>query len=517
MSGNEGEFMAVLGRRREGEEWHMREMSRRGRGPVQGAPCTGARLRSPLRPLLTSLLLVALVLAPGSARAQDGDLASRPTPASVRARVDSLARAFVARESSPGLSVQVVWHGDTLVRAGYGMADLEHRLPATAATVYRIGSITKQFTSSAVMRLVEQHRVALDDSIAAYVPGLPQAWRGVTVRQLLNHTSGIPSYTNIGPRWIRRWGEDMPTDTLVALTAKDSMWFAPGTKWRYDNTGYVLLGMLLDRVTGLPYPAFIESGLVRPLGLQHTFYCDDRRVIPGRARGYERDPDGWRNATYLSMTQPYSAGALCSTVGDLARWDALLASGRVVGAESWRAMTTPFGAADQGAYGFGLSVDRLGGHPMISHSGGINGFTGDNAIFLADSLTITVLTNAGSARPELLLRNIARVVLAQPLPVEPPRVALTTAERARYMGRYEIHLPGGGTLPMSILAGTGALMAQAAGQPVIELIPMGNHTFRAEFDPTLRITFKVEGERATSFTLLQGGTSSDAPRVGDAP
>ena len=370
-------------------------------------------------------------------------------------------------------------------------------------------------TQGAVLRLVEQKKVALDDSIARYVSNLPAAWRGVTVRQLLNHTSGIPSYTDIGPRWQRRWGEHMSTDTLVALTARDSMWFTPGSKWRYDNTGYVLLGMLLDRVTGVPYPKYVEDKVARPLGLQHTYYCDTVRVLPARARGYQRSASGWSDAPFLDMSQPYSAGALCSTVGDLARWDALLSSGRVVNPASWSAMTTPSGAATQSGYGFGLMVSRFEGHRMVTHGGGIHGFSSDNALFPDDSLTVTVLTNSGNARPGDLLQNIARVVLGVPLPTQPHPVALSAEERAHYTGKYEIQLPNGGKLAFTVTAGASALMGQGAGQPAIELIPLGNHVFGAAFDPSLRITFKLEGDHATGFTLLQGGATMEAPRVGD--
>ncbi|TMI76533.1 MAG: beta-lactamase family protein [Bacillati bacterium ANGP1] len=179
---------------------------------------------------------------------------ARPAANRVRTIVDSLAHAYLDARRSPGLSIEVVRGRDTLVRAGYGFADLEQRVAASPSTLYEIGSITKQFTAAAVMRLVEAGRLRLDDSIAAYLGDLPLPWRRVSVRQLLNHTSGIPSMTDIGERWVRRWREDMPTDSLVALTARDSMWFAPGTNWRYDNTGYLLLGILLDRVTGETIP-----------------------------------------------------------------------------------------------------------------------------------------------------------------------------------------------------------------------------------------------------------------------
>ncbi len=193
------------------------------------------------------------------------------------------------------------------------------------------------------------------------------------------------------------------------------MWFKPGTAWRYDNTGYILVGMLLDRVTGEPFPSYLETKLLRPLGLAHSYYCDLNRVLPGRASGYDHDSTGWHRAPYFSMTQPYSAGAMCATVDDLARWNFLLSSGKVVTPASYRTMTTPTGAAQPRHYGFGLAVDTLGGHRMIQHGGGIIGFTSANGYFPDDSLSVTVLTNSGSFGPDSLFRNVARAALGLPL------------------------------------------------------------------------------------------------------
>lgn len=357
-----------------------------------------------------TLLMVGALLGAVSMAAQ-----KRPSVSTVRASIDSLARAYLDAGRSPGLSIEVVRGKDTLVRAGYGLADLEQHVSASPMTVYQIGSITKQFTAVSVMQLVEAGRIRLDDSVATYVTDLPETWRRVTVRQLLNHTSGIPSMTDIGERWVRRWREDMSTDSLLALTAHDSMWFRPGTSWRYDNTGYLLLGVILDRVTGEPFPTFVEDRLLRPLGLHHTFYCDLDRVLPGRAPGYQRDSTGWRRAPYLSMTHPYSAGALCSTVDDLGLWNVLLATGKVVSAASYRTMTTPEGAAQPRRYGFALFVDSIGGHRRISHGGGINGFTSANSYLPDDTLSVTILTNSGSSRPDSLVQNVIRAALGLPL------------------------------------------------------------------------------------------------------
>lgn len=372
-----------------------------------------------------------LVLSAMSASAQsstngrDSSATSRtpPSRAEVIARVDSLAKAFLAQPQSPGLSISVIRAGrDTLVFKGYGKADLENDVPATPATVYRIGSITKQFTAAAVMRLVEKGSVHLGDSIGKYLPELPRAWRPVKIRQLLNHTSGIPSYTDLGESWARRWGEYMSPDTLVALTASKPMDFAPGTGWRYDNTGYVVLGMLLEKVSGKPYAEYLESTLFTPLGLTHTYYCERSPLIPHRARGYQREGKSFTNAPYLDMSQPYSAGALCSTVGDLARWNRLLATGKVVSPASYAEMTTPEGNAGLNHYGFGLVRGAVGSHIMIEHGGGIHGFITSNAYLPNDSLSITVLTNAAPSNPDALLGNIARAVYGIPL-VQPKQAS----------------------------------------------------------------------------------------------
>jgi CubicO group peptidase (beta-lactamase class C family) len=260
---------------------------------------------------------------------------SRPAKAQVSRTVDSLARAFIAdrERGSPGVSIAVVRGSDTLVMKGWGMADLENDVPATAQTVYRIGSITKQFTSSAVMQLVQDGRVKLDEPMGTYLPTLPEAWRAATVREYLNHTSGVPSYTDVGQRWVRRWGEAMTPDTIVAITANDTLWFKPGTSWRYDNSGYVVLGMLVEKVAGHPWATELESRFFKPLGMTATENCLTAPLIRHRTQGYEPTKDGWQNTQYLEMTQPYAAGALCSTVGDLAKWDHALGTGRVVSPE----------------------------------------------------------------------------------------------------------------------------------------------------------------------------------------
>src|SRR5206468_6822069 len=189
--------------------------------------------------------------------------------------------------------------------------------------------------------------------------------------------------------------------------------FPPGASWHYDNTGYVLLGMILERATGRRYADILDAEFARPLALPSIHYCETRPIVPHRAHGYVRDGETLINAPYLSMTQPFGAGVLCATAGDLARWNRLLATGAVVSERSYARMTTPEGAA-LGApvrYGYALIADTLGGHRMISHGGAINGFMSANAYFPDDSLSVTVLANQSPAPTDALMREIARVVL----------------------------------------------------------------------------------------------------------
>lgn len=366
------------------------------------------------RPIRLAVLIV-LLAPPLTAQAL-------PKPAAVRRIADSLAAAFVTSGGAPSVAVAMVRGSDTLAFGAWGKADLENSVAATTRSVYRIGSVTKQFTAAAVMQLVEQGRIGVDDSIGAQLPTLPAAWRGVTIRQLLNHTSGIPSYTDLGQPWFRRFGEEMTPDTLVALTAAKPLDFAPGTKWKYNNTGYVILGMLIEKLTGHSWATDMHERFAVPYGLDDTQACLATPIIYRRAHGYEREKAAWVNTVFLHMSQPYAAGSLCSTIGDMTKWNVALHGGKVVSAASYEMMTTPSGAAASGAlpYGFGLGRAMMGERVVITHGGGIPGFITSNAWIPSLQLSITVLTNSGSAKPDDLMRMLARAAVGAPLVMTPP-------------------------------------------------------------------------------------------------
>src|SRR5436190_19784196 len=265
--------------------------------------------------MMRSSRLAGLVMLAGlsSASAQRSTI----TRAAFRLRADSLVYTYLAESHAPSASFAVIRGNDTLAYGAYGLADIDARRAPTATTIYEIGSITKQFTSAAIMRLVEQGRVRLDDDLSKYVPQFPLQGKKVTIRQLLNHTSGIHSYTS-SPGWRKTWNDPLSPDAIVKFVAADTFDFAPGTAYRYNNTGYVLLGMVIEKATGQKYANYLDAQFFKPLGLRSTSYCPSRPPNATFALGYSKGPRGTERAQFMDLSHPFSAGALCSTVGDYA-------------------------------------------------------------------------------------------------------------------------------------------------------------------------------------------------------
>jgi D-alanyl-D-alanine carboxypeptidase len=461
------------------------------------------------RTLVGSSLLLALgaVAAP----------AQQTSRATVTTRIDSLATAFINDTHTPAVSVAVLRGSDTLVMKGYGEASVEAHRPATASTVYRIGSITKQFTSAAIMRLIERGKLSLDDPMSKYLPDVPLHGHTVTIRQLLNHTSGIHSYTS-EPEWQKTWTTDLTPRQIVAFVDKDTFDFAPGTGWRYNNTGYVLLGMIIEKITGEPYASYLQHDLFTPLGLRQTSYCPSRPTDPSFADGYSSAGGTVKPAEFLSMTHPFSAGALCSTVRDLVIWQRALVGGRVVNAKSYALMTTAdtLNNGKRLNYGFGLVPGMLGTHKSVGHGGGVNGFTTSSIFFPDDTVNVVVFSNSDRG-PDPLALNIARAVFGVPLAAAPkPLVAvpLPDADRDRLPGIYDLVAPGGEKFVIHIMVENGQMMMQAEGQGQgkFPLVYLGNMQFGARIDPSMRVTFISENGAITRMRLQQGGGTLEGAR-----
>lgn len=321
--------------------------------------------------------------------------------------VDRYVREQMDRQHIPGLSLGIVKQGELVKAQGYGRADLESDVAATADTVYQIGSITKQFTAVAIMMLVEEARIGLDEPITHLLDGLPAAWTGVTLRHLLDHTSGIKSYTN-RPDISLKSLTPTTREEVLALVAEEPLEFAPGERHAYNNTGYYLLGHIVERAAGQTYAEFLRARLFEPLEMNATRVNDMKDIVPNRAHGYEWAEERWRNADSISMTWPFSAGALLSTVLDLARWDAALGSEALLPRSSWQRMWTPALLNDGTAvaYGFGWAVEEFLDRRTVGHGGGIPGFITYAERYPDDGLTVIVLTNVAPSDPREIVHGV---------------------------------------------------------------------------------------------------------------
>ncbi|MDQ2679907.1 MAG: beta-lactamase family protein [Candidatus Eremiobacteraeota bacterium] len=352
---------------------------------------------APIRRLLTLAALILSVI---------GAL-----PAVQRAAVDSAVIDVMARDHVPAISVGIARGRKMLYARGYGYRDLRNKLPADDATVYEVGSLTKQFTAALILQLVHQRELSLEDPISKYVHNYPAA-ATITLRQLLNQVSGVPDYSQQSGFRDNAYQELTPAQ-LVATVSALPLDFAPGSKWEYSNTNYVLLGMVIEAVTGQAYANALRTRLLEPLHLTATNYTDPASEITDRALGYS-----WSNGSSIlarpaAMSVAYSAGALSSNVRDLLTWDTDLFSNGVLPANLTNLMMMPALLSDgsSSAYGFGLQLERFYGRLGVMHAGQIFGFSSFNVVFPDSKLQIVILGNSdtfASAQP--LAKSIAAIL-----------------------------------------------------------------------------------------------------------
>ena len=393
------------------------------------------------------LLCAAANVAPAqtaTAKPASSPAALKPPAAASKdaAAIDQLFRAAI-KPGEPGMAVIVTRKGQVLHRAAYGMANVELGVALQPDHVLRIGSVTKQFTSAAIMMLAEEGKLAVTDPVTKFLPDYPTQGKTITVEHLLTHTSGIQSYTDM-PKWRNMFRQDMPLTELIDLFKNEPMQFEPGARWRYNNSGYILLGAIVEKVSGKKYADFVQERIFTPLGMADTRYDVTEQVIQRRAAGYGRAGDRIVNAQYLSMTQPYAAGALMSTVDDLAKWDAVLTAGRVINADSLARSVASYrlSGGNESGYGYGWSLGRYEGRAVQEHGGGIHGFRSYVLRIPSDGVYVAVLSNIAAAAPspDMLARQAAAIAIGKPL-VNPTPVTLTPEQLDAYVGRY-VTLPG---------------------------------------------------------------------------
>src|ERR1043166_9618615 len=353
-------------------------------------------------------------------------------------RMEQIIQSYVADHKFMG-SVLVARDGKTLLDKGYGFANLEWQIPNAPTTKFRLGSITKQFTAASILLLEERGKLKTDDLVKKYMPDAPAAWDKVTIFHLLTHTSGIPSFTGF-PDFPTRQLQAMTPQQLVDWFRDKPLEFEPGTKWNYSNSGYVLLGYLIEKISGQSYADFVQQNIFTPLGMKDSGYDSNSAIIEHRAAGYAPGKNGPENAGYVNMTVPLSAGALYYTTEDLLRWEQGLFGGKLLTPASLAKMTTPF----KENYAFGLGVSTEGGHKVIAHNGGIQGFNTSLAYYPDDKLVVAVLGNLNGGAPDEIANSLGKVAIGEKviLPTERKEITLPPQSLQKYVGNYELAFPG---------------------------------------------------------------------------
>jgi len=332
--------------------------------------------------------------------------------------IDHYADAEMKREHVVGIAVGIYSRGQILLAKGYGQANIELNVPVKAETIFQSGSVGKQFTSAAIMMLVEEGKIGLDDSIVKYFPNAPPSWQAIRVKNLLSHTSGLSEYETderagpMGPFYIRL---DFTEDELVNKVEALPIEFKPGDKWDYRNTNYMLLGVIIHKVTGSFYADYLQQRVFTPLGMSSTRLISEADIIPNRSSGYETKGDKIQNQSWVSPTFNSTAdGALYFNVLDLAKWDAALYGTKLLKQSSldqtWTVFSLNDGKPNSANYGFGWEITSVNGHKQIDHGGAWQGFRCHILRYPDDSVSVVVLANSDSASPQQFAHVIAGIV-----------------------------------------------------------------------------------------------------------
>lgn len=421
----------------------------------------------------------------------------------------------LTQETLPGLAVLVARDGNIVYQAGFGFADIEKKIPVTPETKFRIGSVSKQFTAAALLRLADEGKLSLDDPLEKYFPGFPRA-TDIPIHQLLTHTSGIHSYTS-KPDFMMRVVAPVAPDDLIAYFRDDPPDFAPGEKFLYNNSGYFLAGEIVAKVSGQSLDAFLRTAFFEPLGMKDTGIFVNANPPPGIARGYSMVEGKPTPALDWDMSWAGGAGALYSTVGDLFRWNEALFDGKVLKPESFAKMTTKLKLAPgaEEAYGYGVSLAPFHRLPAVSHGGGLNGWSSDLARLTDHKVTVVALANAlppvDGREPAGVTRQLVRKLLETEIKALPPLQEDPNVDKKSFpdfAGRYDYT-----TAIMTVTTEGDRLFAQLTNQPKFEIFPSApNEFFWRVTDAQVKF-LRDESGAVTAAEHSQNGNTFKAPRL----
>jgi CubicO group peptidase (beta-lactamase class C family) len=458
-----------------------------------------------------------ILAATAQVHAQPKSKAKSTPPATAAAAYEKLLKEAYP-QNGPGAAVIVVKDGKTLFRQAQGMASIELGVPLQPDMVFRLGSITKQFTATAILLLAEDGKLSVQDRIEKHVPGYPTHGHTITIEHLLTHTSGIQSYTSI-PGWMTaKIVAPMKVQEIIDGFKKEPMTFAPGERYLYNNSAYILLGAIIERVAGKSYEAFVKERIFAPVGMTSSYYGNTEPIIPRRTPGYTAEGDEVQNARYLSMTQPYAAGSLASTVDDLAKWDAALAAGKVLKQASLDQAFKPYVLknGESTGYGYGWVSSTVRGRKSVEHGGGIHGFSTYAITLPADRVYVAVLANtdAPATDPGYLARKLAALAVGKPFP-ERTEVKLDAAVLQRYAGVYRIDANATRTVRFE----DGRLYTQRSGGQRLAIRPSSETEFFYDKSFThLKFVVDASGKVTEMIMYPEGAEKGEAAsRLAEAP
>ncbi|HEX2311101.1 MAG TPA: serine hydrolase [Vicinamibacterales bacterium] len=450
-------------------------------------------------------LAIGLRTGPAAAQLPASEAAPRMPTGFALAADTLLAKSYPP--NAPGAVAIVVKDGRPVFRRAYGLADLEFGVLLEPDMVFRVGSLTKQFTAAAILQLVDQGKLALDDPVTKYVDGYDAGGHRVTIDQLLTHTSGVPNYTDMD-EWFPHLREELTPWQILDIVKTKPFSFDSGTRFKYSNTGYLLLGLVIEKVSGRSYADYIRQ-MVLPLGMRQTMYDDPLRVMPRRVRGYEHYGDEWHNARYIGMSQPFAAGAIVSSADDLALWDTAILRGRILSESSRTRWFMPYTLASGRAtrYAMGWAVTTHETLTVAEHGGGIPGFACHVVRMPSERLFVAVLSNNPPSGPDTLARQLTALAIGRPFK-DPPVASVPAPTLESYVGTYELE----DDEPMRVAVAEGRLTIEHHGRTRV-MSASGPMDF---FEPAgvLRLTFQpgASGD-AMTMKVWGWGEPREARRV----
>lgn len=426
----------------------------------------------------------------------------------ITTKVDQYMDAAVAVNGFSG-TILVARDGKPIIDKGYGMANVEHGISNEPQMVFRLGSVTKQFTAMAISMLQERGKLSVSDPLCKFVTECPEKWKPITIKHLLTHTSGVSNYTSF-PDFAKTTVSPITNDEMIALLKSKTLDFKPGEKFSYSNSGYYLLGEIIEKTSGKSYADFLQENIFTPLGMKQTGYDDSSSIVKNRAAGYVKRAGKIFNAPYMDMTVPYAAGALYSTTGDLLLWDQALYTDKLVSRKSRDEMFTPWKGESGYAYGWGIgkTFDRR----SISHGGGIYGFATQIARYPDDNVTVVVLSNIQGISSGRVANALAAIVFGgkYEIPKERQEIAVAESILRTYVGRYKIDRP---SVVITVTLENGKLFADLGGIAKFALSAESEARFFSRDAPVTIVFEKDVSGQVSGLTYTQGGSKLPGKKI----